>query len=115
MAKATSSRKPARVKRKGTSAAKRAAARKPVARARKVTGKITTAKTARLRRAERLNGRPTTRRAARPLEQAAESELSTGGGVGAAAPALPEVPKTPVREPERVPSPLPVPIASFTF
>jgi hypothetical protein len=118
MAKATSSRKPARVKRKGAAAAKRAAARKPVARARKVTGKVTTAKiakiatiatdkTARLRRSPRLEGRPSARR-----PQQAGSNGLRAAAVGGAAP---EATKPPVREPERVPPPLPVPIASFTF
>jgi hypothetical protein len=102
MAKATSSRKTARVKRKGTSAAKRAAARKPVARARK----ITTAKTARLRR----TARPSARRPQGPAQPGTGDALQAAAAEGPS-----EITKTPVREPERVPPPLPVPIASFTF
>jgi hypothetical protein len=100
MAKATNSRKAARLKRKGTTAAKRAAARKPVPRARKVSAKVT-----------RLTGRPSSQRAQRaPKTTAAAGEAQE---IVVSSPT--EITKAPVVEPERTPPPLPVPIASFTF
>jgi len=101
MAKATNSRKAARVKRKGTTAAKRAAARKPVPRARKAPAKVA-----------RLTGRPSPQRAQRAPKTTAAA-AAQAEEIVVASPT--EITKAPVVEPERTPPPLPVPIASFTF
>jgi len=102
MAKATNSRKAARVKRKGTTAAKRAAARKPVPRARKAPA------------VTRLAGRPSPQRAQRaPKATKTTAAATQADEIIVASPT--EITKAPVVEPERTPPPLPVPIASFTF
>jgi hypothetical protein len=125
MAKATNPRKPARDKRKSGAAAKRSA-RKSAARARKVTAGVR-GKTARPRRPARVKTRPSSHRSRR-----SPPKRSGAAASGAPARSLPSVvsvsdkvvrvakigkvaPKTPVIEAERIPPPLPVPIASFTF
>ena len=128
MAKATNPRKPARDKRKSGAAAKRSA-RKSAARARKVSPGVR-GKTARPRRPARVKTRPSSHRSRR-----SPPKRSGAAANGASARALPTVvnvsdkvvrvaklgkigkvaPKTPVIEAQRIPPPLPVPIASFTF
>jgi hypothetical protein len=96
MAKATNPRKPAGDKRKHASAAKRRG-RKRGARARKVTPTVRPA------RARRPSG-GAKRSAAAGSRRAADKRTE------ARAPAVAPVPELP-----RMPPPLPVPIASFTF
>jgi len=97
MAKATNPRKPARDKPKGGAAAKRTAHKRATA-ARKFTTSSSPA-----RRSARVVGRPS---GGRPLAHARRS----AGAAGA-----PEIVVQSPPEPPRMPPPLPVPIASFTF